>query len=339
MAQNKGSARNQAQAHAKFIREEVISHLEITEEDLRDNVREYFRPTKTLFNQVQMQDMADNTAIDITMLYCGKTGGIIGERNSETIYDMLEFYGLDKAKELVKYIDCTAGILPIWLVTNPDNLDKLMIQDPCGYFIYAAAYAMQRINDNWAQDKGWKNQDARIKLQNEKIVGRKMLQNLPIETVMKANEIWRKGLALWVPRSVNWGSNSIVYFCSLQGIEYLTERIIKQIEHVLLNTEKIKLLKEDWRLIEELQKADGGKIHNIFLRQGGYKGETVDLAIHRIFYEHGLNNSAVNEIRHVPKAPEKVKYAGTIHKKPRQIKIETQVLKPKTSLLKLLKGD
>lgn len=323
------------QSH-KAIKASTAEIFDIDAKVLAESIARHNSEQDDLLKHVETSAVINSVEISILNFYCSKTGRKIGQRDLSEIEQMVNFYGLEYAEQLAEYIDMTVSCSPVWLVTNPDQLDKLMILDPCGYFVYAASYALQRVDEFWSRDKGWKNQRARLEFQNQKIISYQLLQNLPVETVIAANEVWRKTLAVYHPRAVNWPFGLLSEYCNIQAIDIMRQNIMRQVEQILLKMDEMEWLKENWNFMELVIKQGGGKEFNNFLRQRGMRGESLEFAVTRIFADFGMLDVKANEILHVPRGKPVTKYAGEVTKQKTLIKIANEEIVKKPDLRSLL---
>jgi len=165
------------------------------------------------------------------------------------------------------------------------------------------------------------------------------LQNLDIADVIQANDIWRKTLAIYHPRAVGWPFGILSEYCNLNAIDILHQNIMLQVEKILLKMKEMDWLQENWNLAQLIEKSGGAKDINNFLRQRGYRGESLELAVTRIFADFGMDNIDVNEIIHVPQGKPITKYDGIITKQKALIKIANEKISEKPNLRSLLKKN
>jgi len=336
VTKKQGAIKSIAHKSHKAIRDTTAEIFEIDAAILAENIALHNTEQDNLLKQVETSAVINSVEISILNFYCSKTGRKIGQRDLSEIEQMVNFYGLEYAEQLAEYIDMTVSCSPVWLVTNPEQLDKLMILDPCGYFVYAASYALQRVNEFWNKDKGWKNQKARLEFQNQKIISYQLLQNLPVDTIIAANEIWRKTLAVYHPRAIGWPFGLVSEYCNINAIDILQQNIMRQVEQVLFKMDEMNWLRENWNLMELVIKQGGGKDFNNFLRQRGMRGESLELAVTRIFADFGMLDVNINEIVHVPRGKPMTKYDGEVTKQKTLIKIADKAIVKKPDLRSLL---
>ena len=94
-------------------------------------------------NDVILETIKEETAIDLHYIHCSKTGQPIAKLSDLEIDHMLAFYGVKSLNEIADKLELASAISRIWLQTNPENLDKLQAIDPRGFFCYCMNIILQ----------------------------------------------------------------------------------------------------------------------------------------------------------------------------------------------------
>lgn len=89
-------------------------------------------------NAEELTAVIDGAEHDLT-IYCDKTGQPFDKINLDHWVKMHRIMGAEKAHERFRAIQ-SLKVCPWWIDTSPKMLDELMIDDPTGYFVYAASY-------------------------------------------------------------------------------------------------------------------------------------------------------------------------------------------------------
>lgn len=226
-------------------------------------------PEKSLQNKLDSAESSENLQAILTsnqanfqkftVRYCNKSGQKIAPISFETIRKLIAIHGKDGA---LRYLQATSldSYAIEWLCTDSAALNKLMIHDMQGYFIYAASYIFhcgketlleqnisnkgnQLINFNRNKDKNncseFRNLPAEY-LENyvllqDKVKARENLFNLknPI-LITEANELLRRFLGLARPELV---ANKIKFTCgSLSDVthnEYLLKKFVSELKDAI----------------------------------------------------------------------------------------------------------
>lgn len=140
--------------------------------------------------------------------YCNKSGKFLHNVSLERFGDMLNIHGKDKTLKLLTMLHSSNYSLE-WIDTSPSVLNKLMIQDCSGFFIYAANHLFE-LFDPYSKTvqkfkgvpEAYKKSYLRLK---DKIHARKDLDFLIDQSeenrqlILQANELMRRLIGLARP--------------------------------------------------------------------------------------------------------------------------------------------
>jgi len=138
--------------------------------------------------------------------YCNKSGKYLNAYSLERFSDMLSIHGKEKTLSLLIQLSASNYSLE-WMCTDYKTLNKLMIQDATGYFVYAASHFFE-LSPPKTQGKNldfslvpeeYKN---KFLFLQDKIKSRNSLDVLKhqyLDLIIEANELMRRLLGLAKP--------------------------------------------------------------------------------------------------------------------------------------------
>ena len=137
--------------------------------------------------------------------YCNKSGKFLHNYSLERFADMLSIHGKEKTLSLLAQM-ATSNYSIEWLSTDSTTLNKLMLQDSTGYFVFAANHLFELLppashsNLNFSGvSTDYKNHYLRLQ---DKITARENLDNINqfnSKLILECNELIRRLIGLSKP--------------------------------------------------------------------------------------------------------------------------------------------
>jgi len=176
---------------------EVISLVVNVDNKAVDDKLTQLYETESLILLLENEEVLDDIECNV---YCEKTGQSIGTWDAEGVSYLVQTVGKERAKEIIK-IKSRNQIAAHWLFTDDIALTKLADNDPVGYFVYAANAILVPF-DPVVQLFGTINeQHAKDSLRENKITAFKHVSKIPLNTVMRVNELMRRFLSITQSRA------------------------------------------------------------------------------------------------------------------------------------------
>lgn len=171
---------------------EVIAMIVNVDEQAVDDKLTRLNETHQLINMLDCEEI--DQEIDCNV-YCNKTGQLLRTWDEADISYLVQTVGKKRAKEVIK-IKSKNQIADQWLFTDGEALEQLSDNDPVGYFVYAMNKVLVSFDPVVQLIGQPREAEAFEKLHENRIVTYKHAAEMPLNLLIRVNEIMRRFLSI-----------------------------------------------------------------------------------------------------------------------------------------------
>lgn len=226
-----------------------------------NNILQMAAPNMSL--AIYAAQIAEDYKLDITKIYCRKTGKQIGYRTEEDVALLQQMFDLSELKPLAPYFNLADSISPAFIKIQTDTLNKLEEIAPYDMFVYFLNLLTRQFSQafNMKNERIWQTVEQENKFKNSLILANQIARNMiDIEKIKECNNKIRWLLTLNLPAHRFYAidiTNALDYATITQKaqfrreVEWMTrDKFSKLPAYRFILSDAIKLAEKTNRIIE-----------------------------------------------------------------------------------------